>query len=52
MRTQISNFDSWFAGGPLGFDEVGVDAIIATLTDVAHHAVHSDLIDVTSAQLD
>jgi hypothetical protein len=50
MRRQIANLDAGSAGGPLGFDEVGVDAIIATLTDVAHHAVHSDLIDVTSAQ--
>ena len=51
MRRQIANFDAGSAGGPLCFDEVGVDAIVAALTDVANHAVHSDLVDVTLAQL-
>ena len=40
MRRQIANFNAGYAGGPLCFDEVEVDAIVAALTDVADHAVH------------
>src|SRR3954465_4157707 len=37
------------AGGPPCFYQVGVDAIVATLTNVANHAIDPDLVDVTSA---
>jgi hypothetical protein len=51
MRREISNFDLGSAGGPLCFDQVGVDAIVATLTDATNHAVDPDLVDVTLARL-
>jgi hypothetical protein len=51
MWREISNFDLRSAGGPPCFYQVRIDAIVATLTDVANHAVDPDLIDVTSAQV-
>ena len=51
MWREISNFDLRSAGGPPCFYQVGVDAIVATLTNIANYAIDSDLVDVTSAQL-